>query len=991
MGSEIRHGLKIKPLCKAVSCALAFSTLSFQAYAAEQETEEEQAEPEKIIITGSRIRADEANDTVPIEVIMAEEAVDRGLTSVGQLLQESTLASGSPQVTAATSTAFVQNGGTGAETLSLRGLGAQRTLVLLNGRRAGPAGTRGSVSAFDFNTIPLSAVHRIEILKDGASSLYGSDAVAGVVNIITKTEDGGSFDFFLSQPDEEGGERARFSGTWGTSGQSGNFRLTLDYDKKQELAQGQRDYYACGERYYFDASSGERADIVDPRTGQFHCNDLAWGHVWLYDYAEAFFGSTNVTGNLAQFEYDDNLGQYIDPPAAPSHPGDIMMPPGWFLVDGQSPVLNADHPFQDLTTLSPESSRATVMATGEYYFSDTTTGYAEALFNRRETRTNGYRQFWGYIYNENFDFVRGFAGGNPQSQGWTGTQWLSPTAITDHSFSDITVDYTRFVVGLNGELGSWYWDMSLQSSRSDGDYSNAIIYNDSIRDQNWLWGSCEGTTTSVRGVPCQDIPWLDPQFLAGNISSDMKAFLFGVDTGNTLYEQDTFEATITGDLFEMPSGTSSAAFGIQYQHDQIEDTPGEQTLLGNGWGTSAAGITEGATETYAVFGEVQLPLLSDLPAVEELNLTASARYTEVPDAGSDTTYKLGLAWHIGGGVSIRGSHGTSFRAPALYELFLADETSFVGNRSIDPCVRWGDELAAGNISQQLADNCAADGIPSDYAGGAISATVFTGGGFGVLESETSESNTWGIVWRPEFADLSVSLDYFDFLIEGEVTQLGAANIVFQCYNSNFFETDPLCNQFNRDPIDNRIDVVHDSFINIAEQENSGFDLNIQYRTELPFGDLTLKTQHTYQKESKRGLFTDTVEDFNGTIGDPKHTGNGLIRFSRNNWYLSWFTNFIGKSDNYEFNDQFITFAPAGPGEDNVRRVGDVGGTSYHSLSFGYDFEESGPELVLGVRNLTDKAPPRISRGMGTRMGNSAFYSQYDPIGRSYFLNLKFDF
>ncbi len=972
MKNDSEKNWKINPLSKAVALALAVTSVNVQAQD-NTEDDDEVVDSGKIVVTGSRIRRDELNDTVPIEVIIADDAIDRGLTTVGQLLRESTLASGSPQITSAISTAFVTNGGQGAETLSLRGLGANRTLVLLNGRRAGPAGTRGGVSSFDFNTIPLSGVERVEILKDGASSLYGSDAVAGVVNIITKEGDGAGIEVFTSQPAESGGERSRFSATWGKTFSRGNIRVTADYDKQSELAQGDRDYFACGERYYFD-SANNRADIIDPRTGKPHCTDLLWGHVWLYDY-----GGGNVTGNLAQFDYDGDLGLYIDPPAPAVNPEDITMPPGFFLVNGTSPVVNADHPFQDLQSLIPESSRATVLATGTFQFNDNVEGYAEVLLNRRKTTSNSYRQFWGYIYNENF-----FAG-NPLSAGWTGAQWLSPTPITDHSGQVTEVDYTRFVAGLSGEVGDngWYWDVSLQHSESDGDYTNKIIYNDAITDQNWLSGSCAGSVTSVNGVPCLDIPWLDPQFLAGNISPEVRAFLFGLDKGNTEYEQTTIEASMTGDLFEMQGGYAATAFGIQYQHDGIKDTPGAQTLAGNLWGATSAGITKGATETYAVFGEVQLPLLADLPAVEELNLTISARYTDVPDAGQDTTYKAGLAWHIGGGVTVRGSFGTSFRAPALYELFLADQTSFVGSRAIDPCVNYGDNFVPGD---RIYDNCLADGFAPDFAGGAISATVQTGGGFGILESETSESQTWGVVWRPENIDLSVSLDYFDFLIEDEVTQLGAANIVGQCYNSTNFGTDPLCDQFDRDPLDNRITLVRDSFINIAEQSNKGYDFRIDYATEIPWGDLSVSTQHTYQKESRRGLFADTVEDFNGTIGDPKHTANLNVRFSRNDWYVNWFTNYIGDSDNSEFNAENITFL----GE-TVRRVVRTPSVAYHSLSYGYKHAESGWSTTVGVRNLMDKEPPRISRGGGTRVGNSAFYSQYDWLGRSYFVNLKYDF
>src|SRR5262249_20774520 len=157
----------------------------------------------------------------------ADQADTKGLADVASLLRDSTVASGSPQVTAITSTAFVQNGGTGVDTISLRGLGANRTLVLLDGRRARPAGTRGSVAAFDLNVIPLSTIERIDILKDGASSIYGSDAVAGVVNIITKKDLTSSIDAFYSAPTHDGGEQLRLDGSWATSWgrDKGTFRI----------------------------------------------------------------------------------------------------------------------------------------------------------------------------------------------------------------------------------------------------------------------------------------------------------------------------------------------------------------------------------------------------------------------------------------------------------------------------------------------------------------------------------------------------------------------------------------------------------------------------------------------------------------------------------------------------------------------------------------------------------------------------------------------
>ena len=169
---------------------------------------------------------------------------------------------GSAQVTSAISSQFVENGGIGTNTISLRGLGANRTLLLLNGRRAGPSGTRGGVSSFDLGVLPIATIERIEVLKDGASSIYGSDAVAGVVNIITRREDGGTLDGFVSAPSSSGGEQTRLSASWGRDYNRGGFRITGDYNKQEELAQGDRDYFNCEEDYVFDPDSGDGVRIA---------------------------------------------------------------------------------------------------------------------------------------------------------------------------------------------------------------------------------------------------------------------------------------------------------------------------------------------------------------------------------------------------------------------------------------------------------------------------------------------------------------------------------------------------------------------------------------------------------------------------------------------------------------------------------------------------------------------------------------------------------
>jgi len=995
------------PLAHAISLIIAAAALGANDDAraqseqdAAQQSAQEAAQEQKletVLVTGTRIRHDGFSSSQPMDVVSPDVAALQGVGDVTRMLQTSTIAAGSPQVTAATSTAFVQNGGTGAQTLSLRGLGANRTLVLLNGRRAGPAGVRGGVSSFDFNVLPLSVIERIEILKDGASSIYGSDAVAGVVNIITKKGEGATVDAYFSQPQEDGGEESRINGSWGTNFDRGNIRLTADYYKESELKQGDRDYFKCGEQYIFDPTTGQRADVIDPRTGKPRCGDTPWGQVWIYDYQDP--ATSNVPpGAKAQYDYDGNLGQFIPGFATdPTNPDFMVTPPGWFPVNydrASDAVYNTDHPFQDGSSLNPQTERVTFFGEGQFDVTDTVTAYAEVLINRRKTEANGYRQYWTYIYNEDF------AGGNPLAAGWTGAQFFSPTPVTDHSDSEVTVDYQRVAAGLQGDfttavLDGWNWDVSAQYSRSDGEYVDEQIFDDAITpydifQDDPVIGSCVGLFTPVRGVPCVDVPWLDPQFLAGNVPQDVRAFLFGREKGTTEYDQWSLEAFMSGPVMELPAGTLSLAIGAHYQEDEIKDVPGEITRAGNVWGSTTAGITAGDDATKAVFAEVEVPLLSDLPAVDRLTLNASVRYTDVDSYGSGDTYKVGLDWAITPSWRLRATQGTSFRAPALFELYLADQTGFLRQRSVDPCINWGDALAAGDISQLLADNCAADGLAPDFTGGTTSATVITGGGKGLLEAETSTSKTIGLVWQPAFADLSVSVDYFDIEVEDEVDQIGAGNIVFQCYNSAFFPADPLCDLFDRTGANQGIDNVRDSFINIATQTNKGWDVAATWRTGLPWGELTLETQHTFQTEDKRGVFADTVEDFNGELGDPEWVGRLTATFEREAWQFFWGINFVGSTSNYEsFGGNTATYRG-----DDVRVVLAADDVMYHSTSVSYRFDQWGLTTRLGIANVFDEEPPRLTTldlGEVSTVGDSAFYSQYDWLGRRFFLNLTMDF
>jgi iron complex outermembrane receptor protein len=1012
-----------------------------------EEAEDNSSDGSPIIVTGSRIRRDEFSAPAPITVVDPEIAVRQGLMDTGEMIQGSPIAAGSDQITSALSSNFVTNGGAGAQTISLRGLGAERTLVLLNGRRAGPAGSRGAVSAFDLNVLPQSIVEQVDILKDGASSIYGSDAVAGVVNLITKTDtDGIQLDVFGSLPESDGAENYSIAATWGKSFDRGHFLVSAVYQRRNELTRGDRDYLRCPENYVFtDETYSTRADLIDPRTGTYSCqgqSDITWGHVWTYD--GSAFGSplgSNLQGSagvfdvtLLQYDYaGDNLGQYIPPIGPKLSAGQIGAPDGWYAVgyDGPSTaVQNNYHPFMDHDTIIPQTDRYTLYVDAAYELTDDIELYTELLYNKRKTYVNASRQIWGFGYGETFDYfydynynyeIDGpeegvFYGGDPFATGWSGYAVFSPTAITDQFDSWQEIDYYRGVLGLRGDIGSnWQWDIYGQYSKSDATYAQQQTLSDSIDYIYYRFASCEGLTTPVGGKPCVDVNIFDPYFLRGELTEAQKNYFFDWDIGTTDYTQWYVEAIVTGDAFELPAGPVGVALGVNFRRDEINDSPGPITQAGNAWGVTTAGVTAGRTDTKEAFAEVSIPLLGDIPGIQALNLSAAGRLTNVTatraaDGQSDTdngnfTYKLGLDWEVNDWLRFRGTYGTSFRAPALFEQFLADQTSSLGQRDIDPCIQWG---VLPDVPIQLQNNCAADGVPFNHTGAGISATVYTGGQVGRLNPETSTAWTASMILTPTFdfapnTRFSLALDYFDIEVNDEITQLGTS-LLAGCYYSDDFPDDPLCDLFARnqdlspdDPDYNpgypaNVAFVKDDFLNVASQRNRGIDATI--RVIHDFGgdtSLTFQSQMTWQMEDKTALFAGFFEDNNGEAGDPIWVGDFNLQLDTGPWTVFYGLDVIGATDDREdWVDGNGTLCPTYVSLGTVCLDLTTDATFYHSVSVTREINDMFT-LTAGVANLTDQKPPRVSdfNGNGARMmGQGLFYSQYDLIGRRYFVNFS---
>ena len=1051
-----------------------------------------------IVVTGSRLRRDERTSSDPLTVIDPNVENREGRLNTSEVLQSSPIAAGSTQITSAISSNFVVNGGEGVETISLRGLGANRTLVLLNGRRAGPAGVRGGVSSFDLNVIPIEAIQQIDILKTGASSIYGSDAIAGVVNLITKKDlRGVQVRGFANIPVTEGGDEKSLSAIFGAGiGDRGHVMVGLDYYKRSALKRGDRSYLGCEEEFVTSEATGNRSDPIDPRTGEPYCGGFSNAQIFLTD----FFGAPNLCGPTVpgrtpgritapcgptpagtnrraitsiQYNYPGSrLDEFLPPLAPATDPfgRDLIAPPGFFGVGAHTAtalaMANNYNSQLDQDSVIPRTSRYTVFGEAGYDLTDDINLYFEGLYNRRKTHTVAHRQLFFYQFPGNSTTPFGYtlpqyfcaggffasgeqcdpnALGDPLNTGFTFPGLLLPIAIAPFD-SSTDVKYFRGLVGARANLDKilpkGFADFYFQHSRSDGDYTREVIFRDAIEFGVAAWRTdlCAGTVTAIRGVPCLDINYTDPRVLRGEFTPAEQEFLFGVDKGNTLYKQNTAELSFGGDIFTLPAGPVRAALGGQWRRDSINDKPGEATLVGNTWGSTSSGITAGYQRTTEAFGEIEIPVMRDRPGMKELTFNAAARLTNtyakrtgpvcsapgvcVFDGASDSdkgnwTYKLAGNYAPTNWLRLRATYGTSFRSPALFEQFLANESGFLGQATIDPCVRWGLKE-----SQQIRDNCASLGIPANYNGAGGSAETFSQGGIGLLDPETSKAFTLSAIFTPEAwlwdgGQFSFAVDYIDIKVKDQVTQLGAANIVNGCFSSDNFPDEPLCDLFVRNPTTFSILTVNDPFLNIDTQHNKSLDFTSRFKQSLGnLGTLSVLGQLTYQLKDRFKLFQDTEATFNGKAGDPRWVGDLNVSWTKNPITLTYGLQVIkGTSDRKNLIDS--NGQPVGPTggigvpgpisnlTPNFCIASDAayalrGGpycpvfklptVAYHSFSAEFQATKNF-SFIVGMANILNKKPPSVST-VASPITGGAFAqvpllgSYYDLLGRRVFVTAR---
>ncbi|WP_445360848.1 TonB-dependent receptor plug domain-containing protein [Microbulbifer sp. EKSA005] len=926
-------------------------------------------EIENVVVTGSRIKRDEFSSTAPITVITSDKSALAGLVNASDILQNSSVASG--QQIDDSFSGFVTDGGPGAHTISLRGLGGQRSLVLVNGKRWAPSGVRGATNSVDLTAMPSGLINRYEILKDGASSIYGADAIAGVVNAITRESiDGGNLDFTYRMPELGEGEDYSLDGVWGVTGDNWSVSFASSVSKQTEIVQSDLGYADCTTRPRLtDANGDGNIDNRDPNTGE----ELCFGMV--YGFAVSPFGWAR---------FDPTLGPGADP-SNPNYDANINGEYGipYFTTVPETALDNSGEYYRDtrdagISQVQTEMDLISLSSLGNYDFSInelSATAYYEFYYNQRKTKSNGgYRQFFPVVPADNPTNPFGTSGSLAEFGGYTAQPVLPSYELLDPT-SEVSIDRFNFFTGLKGDLSAtWSYDMYLGYGYSKGTYQSHAFIEDRVTN------ALNAELDSDGNLVCKDLA-SNPDCVALNLFNE-EALLYGRLTdselgyiteqieGETTYDSFQLAGHVTGELFSLPAGEVYGVVGIEYRDESIDDVPDEHAQNNNIWGATSAGRTKGSDTVKEIYGEIELPIFTNVMMAEEVSLNLSTRWTDYDSYGDDTTYRAALNWQVIPSFRLRATKGTSFRAPDLYEIFLADQTGFANGLS-DPCLNYTSTYEPGDIIYQ---NCAAT-VPDGFGESGSRSILTITGGAEDLKAETSDSYTYGFVWQPEEVGLSLAVSWFDIEVSNTVQSLTAIGLIHNCYGSENFSS-PFCSRVGARDSDGFITEVDASFINIGKYNSSGFDVDVLYEHSFNNFEFSVDTTLTYTDEANSELLGE-IEDYEGAFGFPHWRGDMDVGVDYKDWEFNWRIDYIGSTEE----------------EPNENLIYQTDSEFYHTLSARYT--QGNWEVLTTVRNILDDEPPIVSDNTGsvtaTRVFNTLPGSGYPLLGRTFMVQLGYEF
>jgi len=853
---------------------------------------------EKITVTGSRLRRDSFSVATPLAVMNKDAIEDTGLGSLSEILVEEL-----PQISEGVSNSNSQSyvSATGLSTIDLRDLGTNRTLTLIDGRRTVSNSYSGNYVSL--STIPSGMVKRIEVITGGASAAYGSDAVAGVVNIIT-------------QQDKEG---FSFKARTGESQAGGGDEYTLDLDYGTEFADG-RGYTFFSATYdkqngldYGDRKRAQQEDAYRYSSSEM-CNQMLTedGYQCMRDITKAdwrnrsdgilggVFGETSR--NDTQFWYDgqtlrddwkDNEEKY----GIHSNQYVMLKVPDEAVsaalkVDFE---VNGDIQSYFQVQYSENKSKNNKSPEDEYES-------AYALYLDPETGAPG-RVRPGYIPIDNPyvpDEIRN-------------SDLYKDRIYWDRRFGEvgnIITDNTRTTLrswaGLQGTLfdGDWDWDVSVGYGRTTQDQTrynelNTFRVNAALQAEQLEDGTIQCKDAEARAAGCVPLNL----FGEGSITAEAADYIRSNPTISTDIEQINFLGYVAGDLFEMPAGPVATAFGFEYRKDQQDLSTSEEQQYG-GITFNVVPAFYGEVEVKEAFAEAAFPLAKDEAFAKNLTAEVSLRVADYSWSGSDLvkSYKTGLTWEPVEGYMVRANYARAQRAPTITELLSPPRGDYDSFDDICDGVTATSTNAghdACRLEPAIAEQIAAD---TSFEFEDENNSYSPNAGNKELFEETADTYTFGISLAPDFLKgFRVAVDYYDIKIEDAIAQIDNADIIEQCYNSDmaFGSDNNFCNDITRNSEGQIIEILQRSF-NVDEERTRGYDIAMAYDYDLgDFGALKFKADYTHVIEHSKTFETNDGKQTNHYVGD---LDNGIFKdklsasvtwYYDDAWRVRWSTKFKG--------------------------------------------------------------------------------------------------
>lgn len=936
--------------------------------------QDEAATLDRIEVTGSRIKRVDAETTQPVQVVTRADIEKTGLNNVFDILSNITSSDGSGLSTVTTQT----NGSDGSQQISLRGLGAERTLVLVDGKRW----ATDIDATVDLSTIPLAIIERIDILKDGASAIYGSDAIAGVINIITrKNYDGAQAGLYFGQTTEGDGARKGADITVGASGERSNAVLSISFSEQENIMAGDR----------------ERS-------------------------AEPYYGCFDYYGGVCPFGSSSSIyGRYT----VPGFAGTRTLNPNANIADGLQPgdfiafTNAARYNFSPVNYLQQPAKRANIFGAARFDITDNVSAYTRASYTKRTSVQQ--------LAEVPATFATNGANGPQWAFGIAANNLFNPfgVAINSGFFRNQAVgprrpsyDYDIFSLqlGLEGafQIGDRYFNWDLMASRNDGQYdsvgenyinlfnlaaalgpsgydaaSNSIYcgasYATRIRNcvpYGMLAGPTLGVGMQIPGAPVGRV------ITAAEVQRaiDYVSYTQVSSSGNTTLN---YTGNLSGDLFELPAGMMGFAAGFEYRSDDAFSQP-DALVSGGGSSDNFQEPTTGRTEVTEYFAEIVAPLLKDVAGAKELEFSAAVRRSDYSatgfvgpnlveaDPGSPTNAKYGLRWKPIDQLLLRGSWGETFRAPSAFDLYGGGSEGFPS--VLDPCrsagsVGGGTSPFVNNLVVRA--NCIAGGVGVGGASQPNSQIRSLGGGNPQLKPEFGTNFTVGAVWSPEFVEnLDITVDYWRVRLTDAQATLGAGTILNACYTGAALN--PFFCNFVERTAGGDLATVRTSRFNLDSREVAGIDLGISYSYDMgDWGNVRAKYDHTHTQYDRYNG-EDVVGSYNG---EPHWANRGVLSvdWTKGDWGVNWTTRYM--SDVYEYNCGFLLAKCGGNAPDGA---GGVSPASSHAGAYtAHDIRASwkapwDASISVGARNVFGKEPPILYNSFA-----HSFDASYDLPGGAY--------